>query len=99
MAACSKILRDQLKIETRTDRHIPENTYCLHSVKHHFHFLFSALFRAIINVTSLYYTEEIRAAGRDIGGLAITQQLQAALQSLMTNSLPGVIRIRIVDLQ
>ncbi|XP_060586623.1 basement membrane-specific heparan sulfate proteoglycan core protein-like isoform X4 [Ruditapes philippinarum] len=57
-----------------------------------------ALFRAVINITSLQYTDEIQAAGRDIGGLAITQQLQTALQNLM-NTLPGVIRIRIVDLQ
>ncbi|XP_053375941.1 uncharacterized protein LOC123534174 isoform X2 [Mercenaria mercenaria] len=56
------------------------------------------VFKVVIKITNLQFTEEIRAAGKDIGQLDVTLQLQTALQDLF-RSLPGDIGIKIVDLQ
>ena len=61
-------------------------------------FLFSALFRATINITSVTYSAEIAAAGRNIQDLTIVRDLEAAIQKLL-DSLPGLIRVRIVSLR
>ncbi|XP_052760298.1 basement membrane-specific heparan sulfate proteoglycan core protein-like isoform X2 [Mya arenaria] len=57
-----------------------------------------ALYRARINITSLSFTAEIEAArdSRTINSLAITIQLQKAIEQILA-SLRGTIRIRIVD--
>ena len=63
-----------------------------------FLFFISALYRATINITSVTYSAEIAAAGRDIQSLTIVRDLEAALQKLL-DTLPGLIRVRIVSLR
>ena len=63
-----------------------------------FPILFSALYRATINITSVSYSAEIAAAGRNIQDLTIVRDLEAAIQKLL-DSLPGLIRVRIVSLR
>ena len=60
--------------------------------------LFSALYRATINITSVTYSADIASAGRNIQDLTIVRDLEAALQKLL-DTLPGLIRIRIVSLR
>ncbi|XP_053390996.1 uncharacterized protein LOC123552740, partial [Mercenaria mercenaria] len=57
-----------------------------------------AIFLVKIKFTSLQFTEEIRDAGKDVGRLAITKELESALEKLFS-SLRGCIQVRIVGFQ
>ncbi|XP_053374387.1 uncharacterized protein LOC123533948 [Mercenaria mercenaria] len=59
---------------------------------------YSATFFVKIKFTSLQFTEEMRAAGHDVGRLAITRELETALENLF-NSLRGCFQVRILHFQ